>query len=233
MTTAVEAACAANRASSRKRPKILVGDDSTAIRTEWSLVPRRADRHHRSGPRGHLRGASSSTAAKDRIVKAREYQATPSVKRYVMLEQTRDRRDRPRPRPGRMERPFLKDDDVLEMPEIGLEIRSPEIYEGVAFEDHPVEDNDNDRPPPQPDLFTTLFRPLASPRLPRGRHRATQRLLPFPELSRARSRSSFIAQYLAIGDEARIRDQTPRHAEPSARRLSRHRAYDFSPSERA
>ena len=32
---------------------------------------------------------SPSTAAKDRIVKAREYQATPSVKRYVMLEQER------------------------------------------------------------------------------------------------------------------------------------------------
>jgi Uma2 family endonuclease len=32
---------------------------------------------------------SSSTAATDRIVKAREYQATPSVKRYVMLEQDR------------------------------------------------------------------------------------------------------------------------------------------------
>ena len=32
---------------------------------------------------------SPSTAAKDRIVKAREYQATPSVKRYVMLEQDR------------------------------------------------------------------------------------------------------------------------------------------------
>ena len=32
---------------------------------------------------------SPSTAAADRIVKAREYQATPSVQRYVMLEQAR------------------------------------------------------------------------------------------------------------------------------------------------
>ena len=38
---------------------------------------------------------SPSTAAADRIVKAREYQATPSVQRYVMLEQERDWRDRP------------------------------------------------------------------------------------------------------------------------------------------
>src|SRR5271165_5816982 len=42
----------------------------------------------------------------------------------------------------------LKDDDILAMPEIGLEIPLAEFYEGLAFEAQPVEDNDNDRPPP-------------------------------------------------------------------------------------
>ena len=49
---------------------------------------------------------SPSTAAKDRIVKAREYQATPSVQRYVMLEQERVGATVLCPRPGRMERPY-------------------------------------------------------------------------------------------------------------------------------
>ena len=58
---------------------------------------------------------SPSTAADDRIVKAREYQATPSVQRYVMLEQARigatvhvraaGRMERPRPEGRRHPRP--------------------------------------------------------------------------------------------------------------------------------
>src|SRR5271165_3589388 len=91
---------------------------------------------------------SPSTAAKDRIVKAREYQATPSVKRYVMLEQARiGATVHVRAQDG-WSVLILKDDDILAMPEIGLEIPLAEFYEGLAFEDHPVEDNDNDRPPP-------------------------------------------------------------------------------------
>jgi Uma2 family endonuclease len=91
---------------------------------------------------------SPSTAAKDRIVKAREYQATPSVKRYVMLEQARiGATVHVRAQDG-WSVLVLKDDDILAMPEIGLEIPLAEFYEGLAFEDHPVEDNDNDRPPP-------------------------------------------------------------------------------------
>ena len=44
---------------------------------------------------------------------------------------------------------ILKDDDTLDMPEIGLAaIPLAEFYEGLAFETHTVEDNDNDRPPP-------------------------------------------------------------------------------------
>ena len=91
---------------------------------------------------------SPSTAAKDRIVKAREYQATPSVKRYVMLEQDRiGATVHVRAQDG-WSVLVLKDDDTLVMPEIGLAIPLAEFYEGLAFEDHPVKDNDNDRPPP-------------------------------------------------------------------------------------
>jgi len=91
---------------------------------------------------------SPSTAAKDRIVKAREYQATPSVKRYVMLEQDRiGATVYVRAQDG-WSVLILKDDDILAMPEIGLDIPLAEFYEGLAFETHPVEDNDNDRPAP-------------------------------------------------------------------------------------
>ena len=94
---------------------------------------------------------SPSTAAKDRIVKAREYQATPSVKRYVMLEQERiGATVLVRAQDG-WSALVLKDDDTLVMPEIGLEIPLAEFYEGLAFEAQPVEDNDNGRRPPLPD----------------------------------------------------------------------------------
>jgi Uma2 family endonuclease len=91
---------------------------------------------------------SPSTAAKDRIVKAREYQATPSVQRYVMIEQERiGATVLVRAQDG-WSALILKDDDTLEMPEIGLAIPLAEFYEGLTFEDHPVEDNDNDQTPP-------------------------------------------------------------------------------------
>ena len=91
---------------------------------------------------------SPTTAAKDRIVKAREYQATPSVQRYVMLEQERvGATVLVRAQDG-WSALILKDGDTLEMPEIGLAIPLGEFYEGLTFEDHPVEDNDNEQTPP-------------------------------------------------------------------------------------
>ena len=90
---------------------------------------------------------SPSTAAKDRIVKAREYQATPSVQRYVMLEQDRiGATVHVRAQDG-WSVLVLKDDDALAMPELGLSIPLAEFYEGLEFDTTPGEDNDNDRPP--------------------------------------------------------------------------------------
>ena len=91
---------------------------------------------------------SPSTAAQDRIVKAREYQATPSVQRYVMLEQDRiGATVHVRAQDG-WSVLVLKDEDTLAMPEIGLSIPLAEFYEGLEFGADLVEDHDNDQRPP-------------------------------------------------------------------------------------
>jgi Uma2 family endonuclease len=78
---------------------------------------------------------SPTTATIDRIDKNREYRDTPSIRRYVMVEQDR---------PGATV--FTRSDDdwvghlvegdaVLAMPEIGVELPLSEIYEGLTFPD--------------------------------------------------------------------------------------------------
>ncbi|MBV9117730.1 MAG: Uma2 family endonuclease [Acetobacteraceae bacterium] len=76
---------------------------------------------------------SHSTAVTDRVVKNREYRDTPSIRRYVMLEQFR-------PAATVFERMgddwvghVLESPATLPMPEIGIELPLPEIYEGVQF----------------------------------------------------------------------------------------------------
>src|SRR5271155_4233204 len=109
------------------------------------LKIRVADDHIRY-PDGMVVCSRVDQTAKDRIVKAREYQATPSVKRYVMLEQERiGATVLVRAQDG-WSALILKDDDALDMPEIGLAIPLAEFYEGLAFGAQPVEDSD--RPPP-------------------------------------------------------------------------------------
>ena len=90
---------------------------------------------------------SPSTAAQDRIVKAREYQATPSVQRYVMLEQDRiGATVHVRAQDG-WSVLVLKDEDTLAMPEIGLSVPLAEFYEGLEFGSDSVEGEDNDPAP--------------------------------------------------------------------------------------
>ena len=81
---------------------------------------------------------SPGSGLKDRIIKNREYQSLPSVRRYVMLEQDGI---------GAMvfERVgddsvghLLTDNAVLRMPEIGIELPLPELYEGLEFEAEPA-----------------------------------------------------------------------------------------------
>ncbi|HJS85864.1 MAG TPA: Uma2 family endonuclease [Acetobacteraceae bacterium] len=76
---------------------------------------------------------SHSTAVTDRVVKNREYRDTPSIIRYVMLEQFR-------PAATMFERAgedwvghVIESPAVLMMPEISIELPLPEIFEGVEF----------------------------------------------------------------------------------------------------
>ena len=82
---------------------------------------------------------SDSTAAIDYGVKNDEYAATPSVRRYVILEQTRVA--------ARMFERSVDDwighllgpDSVIAMPEIGIEVPLAEFYRNIAFDDDGAE----------------------------------------------------------------------------------------------
>jgi Uma2 family endonuclease len=129
--------------------KILVGDNSSRYTDGMvvcSPVPPNATTVR--DPVVIFEVLSPSTAAKDRIVKAREYQATPSVERYVMLEQDRIGATVHVRAQNGWSVLVLKDNDTLVMPEISLEVPLAEFYEGVEFEGRP--DEDNDRPEPAP-----------------------------------------------------------------------------------
>jgi Uma2 family endonuclease len=83
---------------------------------------------------------SPSTAATDRITKAREYQAMPSVQRYVMIEQDRIGATVYTRASGDWKHQILIEDSILALPEIGVELALAELYEGLVFE--PAEDVD-------------------------------------------------------------------------------------------
>jgi Uma2 family endonuclease len=86
---------------------------------------------------------SPSTARNDRIVKAREYEATPSVKRYVMLEQDGVGATVYARSGETWTHEILIADSILVLPEIGIELPLAELYEGILFE----AEQDADRPP--------------------------------------------------------------------------------------
>ena len=78
---------------------------------------------------------SESSVHEDLVVKNAEYQATPSVRRYVVLEQT-SRAAVMFVRKGEdwvME--TVGEDGVLRMAEIGVEIPLAELYDDVAFDE--------------------------------------------------------------------------------------------------
>ena len=86
-------------------------------------------------------GISPSSSFTDRNTKAHEYGATPSIKRYVILEQrhigaTVFSRDL-----GQWMATVLPADAVLQLPEVGLSIPLTEFYEDVelAAPDDPAE----------------------------------------------------------------------------------------------
>jgi Uma2 family endonuclease len=81
---------------------------------------------------------SESTARTDRFEKLREYGATPSIQRYVLLEQdaiaavvyVRKGTD--------LVVETLAADDTLRMPEIGIEVPMAEFYVGIDLSDEAV-----------------------------------------------------------------------------------------------
>lgn len=77
---------------------------------------------------------SPSTSGIDRIVKTREYQATTSVQRYVILEQDRIAATVFARRDGEWVGHVLAEDAVLAMPEIDVEFPLAELYEGLVFD---------------------------------------------------------------------------------------------------
>jgi Uma2 family endonuclease len=86
---------------------------------------------------------SPSTAGNDRIVKAREYQATPSVQRYVMLEQDAVGATVYARSGNAWTHEILVADSILALPEIGVSLPLAELYEGLVFE----AEQDGDQPP--------------------------------------------------------------------------------------
>ena len=91
---------------------------------------------------------SPSTTRDDRIVKAREYQATPSVQRYVMLEQDSVSATVYARSGATWTHEILVADSLLALPEIGISMPLAELYEGLVFE---AERNGDEPPaPPRP-----------------------------------------------------------------------------------
>jgi Uma2 family endonuclease len=78
---------------------------------------------------------SPSTGSVDRIDKNDEYRATASVQRYVMLEQDRVAATVFSRVGDDWIGHVYVGDAILAMPEIGLEVPLPELYEGLVFEE--------------------------------------------------------------------------------------------------
>ncbi len=84
---------------------------------------------------------SQGTARTDRMVKNREYAATASVRRYVMLEQgTAGATMFERVGVDWLGR-ILGADAVIRMPEIGIEIPLAELYEGLDLSGFPPDED--------------------------------------------------------------------------------------------
>jgi Uma2 family endonuclease len=76
---------------------------------------------------------SCETSRRDRITKNEEYRLTPSVQRYVMLEQDEIAATVFAREGERWVGTLLKGDAFLSMPEIGIEVPLAEFYEGLEF----------------------------------------------------------------------------------------------------
>ncbi len=76
---------------------------------------------------------SASTATTDHIVKNQEYRDTPSIRRYVMVEQDQQAATVFARAGDDWVGHVVSGDVALAMPEIGIELPLAELYEGVSF----------------------------------------------------------------------------------------------------
>jgi Uma2 family endonuclease len=83
---------------------------------------------------------SDSTAHTDLGAKNREYEATPSVRRYVVLEQDAVAGTQFERVGDDWVGHILRENSILRMPEIGLELPLAEFYAGVEIPGPPVND---------------------------------------------------------------------------------------------
>lgn len=91
---------------------------------------------------------SPSTSTTDRIVKNQEYRATPSVQRYVILEQDRIAATIFSRAGDDWVGHILDGDALLSMPEIGIQVSLAEFYEGLTFDT--ADDREDAQDPPVP-----------------------------------------------------------------------------------
>lgn len=76
---------------------------------------------------------SPTTARIDRIEKNREYEAAPSIRRYILLEQDSIAAEVYTREDHRWVRSTVTGDDILTMPEIGVELPLAEAYAGLEL----------------------------------------------------------------------------------------------------
>ena len=81
---------------------------------------------------------SASTSSQDAVVKNAEYRATPSIRRYVLLQQgSAGATVFWRKGEDWVADIVMGEGAVLLMPEIGVEVKLAELYEGVELEENP------------------------------------------------------------------------------------------------
>jgi Uma2 family endonuclease len=81
---------------------------------------------------------SPTSGRTDRIVKLREYAAVPMIRRYVILESMSiglTVMERQAAEETWRATSLMTGEDILQMPEIGIEVPVAEFYEGVEFSD--------------------------------------------------------------------------------------------------
>jgi len=76
---------------------------------------------------------SDGSNRRDRVTKNEEYRLTPSVQRYLMLEQDESAATVFAREGERWIGTLFKGDAVLSMPEVGIEVPLAEFHEGLAF----------------------------------------------------------------------------------------------------